>query len=154
MGMQPVTEKFVRYSDMGGGVFNSIKACRDEPSVIDLPGDLPLDVLKSFLPDCIDAHKSRGFLYTGLFTSVDNLVFWDGLTELDKVVNTMSPHSLSRCVFDTILFPQDLANVYGVFPEEIPSLMLIHSRAFYFIKQYDRYYPHDSPHYSDSDSDS
>jgi hypothetical protein len=72
--MQPVTEKFVRYSDMGGGVFNSIKACRDEPGVIDLPGDLPLDVLKSFLPDCIDAHKSRRFLYTGLFTPVDNLV--------------------------------------------------------------------------------
>ena len=85
---------------------------------------------------------------------MDNLVFWDGLTELDKVVNTMSPHSLSRCVFDTILFPQDLANVYGVFPEEIPNLMLIHRRAFDFIKQYDRYYPHNSLHYSDSDSDS
>jgi hypothetical protein len=152
--MQPVTEKLIRYSDVGGRVFNPIQPRRDEPSVIDLPGNLSLDVLKRLLPNGIDTHKSQKFLYTGLFTSVDNLVFWDGLAELDKMVNTMSPHSLSRCVFDPILFPQDLANVYGVFPEEIPSLMLIHRLIFHLIKQYDRYYPHYSLHYSYSDSDS
>jgi hypothetical protein len=83
---------------------------------------------------------------------VDNLVFWDGLTELDEMVNTMTPHSLSRCVLCPILFPQYLANIYGVFPEEIPSLMLIHRLIFHLIKQYDLYYPQYSFHYSDSDS--
>ncbi len=72
--MQPFTEKLVRYSDVGGGVFDLIKACRDEPGVIDLPGNLPLDVLKRLLPDGIDTHKSQKFLYTGLFTPVYNLV--------------------------------------------------------------------------------
>lgn len=85
---------------------------------------------------------------------MDNLVLWDGFIKLDKVVNTMSSLPLSSCVLDPICFPQDSANLYGVFPEEIPNLMLSHRFIFYFIKQYDRYYPHYSLHYSDSYSDS
>lgn len=152
--MQPVAEKLIRDSDVRGRVFNPIKARRDEPGVIDLSGNPSLDVLQRLLPDRIDTHKSQKFLYTGLFTSVDNLVLWDGFIKLDKVVNTMSSLPLSSCVLDPICFPQDSANLYRVFPEEIPNLMLSHRFIFCFIKQYDRYYPHYSLHYSDSYSDS
>lgn len=85
---------------------------------------------------------------------MDNLVLWDGFIKLDKVVNTMSPLPLSSCVLDPISFPQDSANLYGVFPEQIPNPILICSRIFYLIKQYDRYYSQYSRYYSDSDSDS
>ena len=74
MRMQPIAKEFIGDSDVRRRVFNPIQMCRDEPGVIDLLWDLTLDVMKRLLPNRVNAHKPLKFLYTGLFTPVDNSV--------------------------------------------------------------------------------
>ena len=151
--MQPVAEKLVWHSDVRSGVFYPIKMRRDEPGVIDLPGNLPLDILKRLLPDRIDTHKSEILLYTGLFTPVDNVVFGDGCITLDDLVNTMSLLLMSSCVFTRTGSPQGSAKLHGVFPEELHKFIRTHGMIFCLPKQHDVYYPHNSTPYSYSYSD-
>ena len=72
MVAEPVAEEFIRNADMGGRVLDPIQMNRCEPGVIHLLRNLLLDVMESFLPNCVDAHNPIIFLYTCLYTPVDN----------------------------------------------------------------------------------
>lgn len=72
MVAQPVPEEFIWNADVRYGVLDSIQMNGGEPGVIDLFRHLSLNVMKSLLPNRVDAHNPLNFLYTGLYTPVDN----------------------------------------------------------------------------------
>ena len=85
VGLQPVAKELIRNTDMGSRIFNPIQVHRSEPGVVHLLRYLALDEVKRLLPDRVDAHNPLEFLYTGLYTPVDNL------TALFTIPSKISP---------------------------------------------------------------
>ena len=72
MGTQPIAKELVWDSNMRCGILNPVQMHGREPRVIDLFRYLALNVMERLLPHRLDTHKPLKFLYTGLFTPVDN----------------------------------------------------------------------------------
>lgn len=93
------------------------------------------------------------FLYTGLFTSVDNLVNSSWLRMLRELVNSMSCRLLSSRLPDRRYIHQLFPHSFAWYPEEIPNLFRMPAACFIQKKQHHPTYPHYSLYYSLSDSD-
>ena len=126
MVAKPIAKEFVRYTNVRGRVLDPIQMNRCEPGVIHLLRHLFLNVMESLLPDSIDAHNPIIFLYTGLYTPVDNNILrstFFGQTAINRSLIIMSLRDLSNgpSLFQshTQVIPCDPPTI----PEEIPRVI-------------------------------